>query len=34
MDILAWAGQIGIRYLLMPIMTTAMGLAIDYQGKK
>jgi hypothetical protein len=33
MDLLAWAGQIGIRYLLMPVMTTAMGAAMELRGK-
>lgn len=29
MDLITWAGQIGIRYLLMPIMTIAMGMAME-----
>ncbi|MDD1668413.1 MAG: hypothetical protein LUO97_01290 [Methanomicrobiales archaeon] len=33
MDPATWAGQIGIRYLLMPIMTTAMGMAMEIRGK-
>ncbi|MDD1659436.1 MAG: hypothetical protein LUP92_04255 [Methanomicrobiales archaeon] len=33
MDFTAWAGQIGIRYLLMPIITTAMGMAMEIRGK-
>jgi hypothetical protein len=32
MDLATWAGQIGIRYLLMPIMTTAMGAAMELRG--
>jgi hypothetical protein len=34
MDLSSWAGQIGIRYLLMPIMTIAMGMAMEMRGKK
>ncbi|HXW98540.1 MAG TPA: hypothetical protein VEI51_02325 [Methanomicrobiales archaeon] len=34
MDLASWAGQIGIRYLLMPIMTTAMGAAADITAKR
>jgi hypothetical protein len=34
MDILTWAGQIGIRYLVMPIMTIAMGVAMEMRGKE
>src|SRR5512136_1460279 len=33
MDLASWTGQIGIRYLLMPIMTTAMGAAMEMRGK-
>jgi hypothetical protein len=33
MDLATWAGQIGIRYLLMPVMTTAMGAAMELRGK-
>jgi hypothetical protein len=33
MDLAAWAGQIGIRYLLIPVMTTAMGAAMELRGK-
>jgi hypothetical protein len=32
-DIGTWAGQIGIRYLLTPIMTTAMGVAMEIPRK-
>jgi hypothetical protein len=32
MDPASWAGQIGIRYLLMPVMTTAMGAAMELRG--
>ena len=32
MGLASWAGQIGIRYLLMPIMTTAMGAAMELRG--
>lgn len=32
MDLATWAGEIGIRYLLMPIMTTAMGAAMELRG--
>jgi hypothetical protein len=34
MDLSAWAGQIGIRYLLMPILTTAMGMAMEMRAGK
>jgi hypothetical protein len=34
MDLSAWAGQIGIRYLVMPIMTIAMGVAMEMRGKE
>jgi hypothetical protein len=33
MDLLTWAGQVGIRYLLIPVTTTAMGMAMDIRGK-
>jgi hypothetical protein len=33
MDILTWVGQIGIRYLLIPVMTTAMGTAMEILEK-
>ncbi len=33
MDFTAWAGQIGIRYLLIPIITTGMGMAMELRGK-
>jgi uncharacterized membrane protein YozB (DUF420 family) len=32
MDPVTWGGQIGIRYLLMPVMTTAMGAAMELRG--
>ncbi len=34
MDLFTWAGQIGIRYIVMPIMTIAMGMAMELRGKK
>jgi hypothetical protein len=34
MDLSAWAGQIGIRYLVMPIMTIAMGVAMGYRDNR
>lgn len=33
MDLFTWAGQIGIRYLVIPIMTIAMGMAMEMRGK-
>ena len=33
MDLSTWAGQIGVRYLLMPIMITAMGAAADIRAR-
>jgi len=33
MDLLTWAGQIGIRYLLIPVITTGMGMAMELRGK-
>ena len=32
MALLTWAGQIGLRYLLMPIMTVAMGAAMEIRA--
>ena len=34
MDLSAWAGQIGIRYLVMPIITIAMGVAMGYRDNR
>jgi hypothetical protein len=34
MDLATWAGQIGIRYLLMPIMTIAMGSAMEMRDRR
>lgn len=34
MDLFTWAGQIGIRSLLVPIMTIAMGMAMEIREKK
>ena len=33
MDLFTWGGQVGVRYLLLPIMTTAMGAAADIRAK-
>jgi len=33
MDLLTWAGQIGIRYLLIPVITTGMGMAMELRGR-